>query len=362
MRQGKILAALLALLLCLPLCACGQEPPERDSVSLWLLAEDPLLPQLESLTAEYNTQREEGLLAVSLRAFPDETALAAAFDTARPDLLLCSRNRAAALAEQELLRSFRGGEAPADPYPAEAHEDFSPVGSAWFPLGARVPLLLAREDAWAAPPADWNALLTMAADYGAREGLPFFTADSFAALFRQALAEQGAAFTADLDREKETPAFVTVYNALAEAAYQGGLLIADSAAVDLVRSGALPCALADTAPAGPCEGCAWLCLPGADGTRCGQTEGLALTVREGRDLQDAAAFLAWLTEPERLCVLALDSGLVPALDDGRQAADQREALLLSILRQEQLREPETTYEENRAAFEAAFRRAMRQFP
>ena len=145
MKLRKTAAAVLLLCLCLPLMACAAEKNSRDAVSLWYVEGEAVAPALAALIGEYNAGLDGELLPLSLRAFPDEESLAAAFDTARPDLLLCAHPRAMALYDRGLTRDTApalAGNPPA--FAAWLTERFSAVGRSFFPIGTEVQLLYAR--------------------------------------------------------------------------------------------------------------------------------------------------------------------------------------------------------------------------
>ncbi|MBR5094837.1 MAG: hypothetical protein IK095_07050, partial [Oscillospiraceae bacterium] len=220
--------ALLLAAICLLLCACGSGGARTDQerLTLWCLESDPLCPQLRELVGRYDRDTR-GLLPVDLRSFPDEESLAEAFHTARPDLLLCSHDRACALERQGLLRDVRAGlgeEAPACPESLAAA--FDQVGRSYFPIGAEVTLLgLSRERAGEIACEDLERLegLCYSAEaYAARSGRPFFVAASYAEIFYQGMLSRNAEFHADPIRDRRNSAFLRVYSLLTDCAFEGG--------------------------------------------------------------------------------------------------------------------------------------------
>jgi len=254
-------------------------------VSLWVTEGDTLAGPLESLLAEYNSDGRH--VPVSLRTLPDEESLAA-LEGVRPDLLLCSEELSRELAQRGLLRERDG--------------------RAFYPLGARVQLFCTVPGA--AIPEDLESLCRAAADYGRTRRLPFFTADSFGALLDALRLQSG------LDEAE-------AYNLLAESAFRHGMLLTELPAAAAVESGALPCAVVDSArlPGLELGGCSLLPLPGfEDGDYPADLRCLALCAREGRDLQAVSAFLAWLFDGPRARDLALAGGLAPLTDCETPAA------------------------------------------
>ena len=358
-------AALVLAALCLLLCACGGagDRADQDSVSVWCLEDDPLRPVLEELIRQYNQNPGDGL-PVTLRCFPDEESMADAFDTARPDLLLCSHERAWALERQGLLRDVRGGLETPPAYPESLTVLSDSLGRGYFPLGVEVTLLCSREDA-PAPGADWGAIWSAAAKYTGKTGKPYFAADSYAALFYQAMLAQRAEFHADRDRDRENSLYRAYYNALAEGVFDGRIALTAHPAALLLQGGELPCAAASSADlaALPGEGFVFAPLPGIrpGGELPGMAVGLAVTTRDGRSTRSAAAFLRWLLSEGRADQAALDAGLIPAARDAAPTADtalERELLRLGEEQSLHLYEPGGDYLRNREAFESGFRAAM----
>ena len=99
------LLMIAAAVICALLGGCaGARAQTRDSVSVWYIEGDALAGPLAQAASEYNGAVEDGLLGVSLRSFSDEAALSAAFESGRPDLLLCSTAKAVDLYERGVLR------------------------------------------------------------------------------------------------------------------------------------------------------------------------------------------------------------------------------------------------------------------
>lgn len=137
----RALCVLLCLLTLLSLCACGKQAEEPYAAVIWCAADDPLLPGLQDVAAEYNRSRKNGAISVTLREFEDETALVQAMNTARPDLLLCSHTLALPLYEEGLLRDA----GTALSFPDSLARRSEGMGRSIFPIGSRVQLLVSRE-------------------------------------------------------------------------------------------------------------------------------------------------------------------------------------------------------------------------
>lgn len=363
--KKRISAALLLAALLLALCACGQKKQTpKDAVSLWFLEGEPFAGQIAALAESYNRKADGDRLPVSVRSFPDEAALAAAFDAARPDLLLCGHERAFSLYEAGILTDAASWLGPSVPDYPEALRLYSPcIGRSFFPLGFDTQLLLTGPGGEGET--DMEALLTRAKSYGSETGLPYLTADSFSDLLYGMLLSQGTELHGLRRLDISEPDYVAAYNLLAGAAYTGGLASFEAPAVELLRAGILPCAAARSSTLAGLEesGLSVAPLPRLEEGAVYLAEGigLAVTVREGRDLRSPAAFLSWLCAPERLAESALAGGLAPAAAyEGAEAADHLSAVLLRLAREGEahLPEPGADYPANRAALEAELRSAV----
>lgn len=365
MKAKKIVAAALLAALALSLCACGQrEKAPTDAVSVWFLESEPFAGQLAELSEAYNRKLSREQLPVSLRSFPDEAALAGAFDAARPDLLLCSHERAFALYEAGVLTDAASYLGPAVPAYPEALGLYSAcIGRSFFPLGFDTQLLLTGPGTEAET--DLEVLLTKARDYGEESGLPYLTADSFADLLYGMLLSKGKELHGLRRLDISEPDYRAAYNLLAEAAYTGGLASYEAPAADLLKAGLLPCAAARSSTLTELKGSGLNVFPlprlESGSVYLAQGVGLAVTVREGRSPRPAAAFLAWLCDPERLAGSALSGGLVPAAGcDGMEETDALSGVLLELAREGEshLPEPGADYPANREALEAELRSAV----
>lgn len=307
------LAAAAALISAFAICLFLALSPGGSSAQplrLWYISGDCSDKALESLVSKYN--RRGGKLArpIELQSFENEAALGAAFETDMPDLLLCSHAKAVQLASRSVLA---GLDTDASIWTQEV-SGLDGVGEYFFPLGARVTVLLtdtAKCEA-AGLPASWDSLedlLDTAQSYAASSGAPLLAVDSYTAVFRGALLSLGADFDpAAPDARAED--FVKIYNALAQCAYSGGLSAAASLPGELLCTLAQSTALGGGLPSSLSASLAPLPEGGSD-MRPAELLGIAMLRNENRDSGAAIAFIDWLCGGERLSKLALDSGLVP---------------------------------------------------
>ncbi|MBO6040252.1 MAG: hypothetical protein J6P58_03500 [Oscillospiraceae bacterium] len=345
----KTLCLLLLVCLLLPLCACGREAATYP-VSLWLSEDDPLASAMTLAVEEYNRTRKASAPPLALRRFESAAALEQALGTARPDLLLCSHTLSFALDERALLTNAGVSVS----YPEAVAYRAEGIGRSVYPIGSRVQLLCSAEE----PPAGFGALCARAAAYGAETRLPFLGADSYADLLCQLVLASGE-FHADRERDCFSEAFRAGWNALADAAFSGGLYVGEADAFALLRS-ALPAVIvySDALASGVPEGRA-LSLLCPEGTPLlADQRTLAVLSRDGRQQRGAAAFLRWFFSGDRAAKLALSCALIPALPGG-EGADALSSLLLSLReRTLWLADGGSDYIRNRAAFEQDFRKAM----
>ena len=317
----SFLYILLALCLLFPLCACGREAASNP-VSLWLAEDDPLASAMTQAVADYN-RTKKAAAPVELRRFDSGEALERALGSARPDLLLCSHTLSYPLADRSLLTNVGVSVS----YPEAVAYRAEGIGRSVFPIGSRVQLLCAREEA----PADFAALCARAASYGAETRLPFLGADCYADLLCQLVLSSGE-FHADRERDCFSEAFQAGWNALAGAAFSGGLYAGDGRTL------------------------AVLCPEGTPLLADQRT--LAVLSRDARQQRGAAAFLRWFFSGDRAARLALSCGLIPALPGG-EGTDALSSLLLSLReRTLWLADGGSDYIKNRAAFERDFRDTM----
>ena len=311
--KKRRLAAAAALIAAFAICLFLMLSPGSSSAQplrLWYISGDCSDKALASLVADYNRRSGKRARPVSVQRFEDEAALGAAFETDMPDLLLCSHAKAVQLDSRAVLARF---ETDADVW-AQKVSGLEGVGEYFFPLGARVTVLLTNTAKCEAAglPTSWDsleALLDSAQNYAASSGAAFLAANSYAAVFRGALLSLGADFDPAAPSVNSED-YAKIYNALAQCAYNGGLSAAKSS------SGELPCALARSTALGgglPSSLSAALApLPeGGSDMRPAELLGIAVLHNENRNSDAAIAFIDWLCGRERLSKLALDSGLVP---------------------------------------------------
>ena len=287
-----------------------------QQLKLWYVSGDFSPADLELLASRYNDQRQGEHYALEVRGFGTEEELAAAFEQSRPDLLLCSYDRAASLGSREQLGSLAGADWDYLP----AIEDSLPyAGRSFFPLGSAVPVLVYNQAALeaagiAADFASLEELCATAEAYHEKFGKPFFTAHAVTPLLTVWCGSLGYELQGDAERDALSERFCRVYNGLAQCAYTGSFLPPTEDAPGLVEVGEPPCALIPSNRAvSLAEGCAAVPLPLPEGEAAvyvPEIMGLAVTGANSYALPSARAFLLWLRENYSPWD-ALSLGLVP---------------------------------------------------
>ncbi len=343
------------------------EPPpagEEGDFVLWLTEDAPLYGDLVSLSEQY--LRQEPDCGLVLRSFATAAEMEAALAEERPDLLLCSGVRAAALAAEGL-----GGP---DRIPSEAlrqmpllFREAPGCAEGWFcPLGAALPVLTLKEEnrALLNGCGSMESLCAAAGLYAREQNAPFFSADSFAQILAVLLAQKGCAFFAERGRDLENQDYRAVYNLLAGAAFDGGLVSADEAVLPAVARGDLVCGICSSRELfrREAKGLTVLPLPPTDGCEpSAETEFWGLFSVKGRDRAGAARFVAWLCADGRAAEAALAVGLLPA-EEGDWSAELDAAAegLLRVVRGVHPWVPaaDSAYLRFGADFEQSFRDAL----
>ena len=354
-RYGILLAAALAAALvglALPRLLNGQRAAGK-SLSLWYSERDCPREGMEALLAAYEEETGARIEAVS---FPDEQSMAEAFGERQPELLLCSHVRAAGIDER--LGLARLPELP--PLRAETENALAGLEGAFYPIGARVPLLLLDAARVGRDYASYEELMRAAAAAGG----PFLAAESWSELLFQAMQARGRQMWGRLAQDSADAVYTALYNRLAEAAYGGGLALVSDAA-EYVRQGLVPCAVVpSTALAGredPALRVTMLPVPEGGRAGCsGELLGFAI-VKTEKSAGAERAFLNWLAAGARPAETALAMGLVPlTVTEPDPEASALETLLAEMAAKGLLRCPPASLPcfANREAGEAELRERL----
>lgn len=277
-------------------------PTGGQQLSLWYVSGDFSPTALELLASRYNSQRQGEYYGLAPRGFSTEEELAAAFEQSRPDLLLCSYDRAASLGSREQLAELVGTDWD---YLPEIEAGLPYAGRSFYPLGSAVTVLVYNEAALAGAgiTADFSSLEGLCATaeaYREKTGKPFFSADEVTPLLAAWAGALGHRLYGQVERDALNESFRRVYNQLAQCTYGGSFAPPIENVTGLVETGELPCALISSLQAVSLgEGCAVAPLPlPAEGEPVYVPEimGLAVTGANSYALPSAKAFILWLRD------------------------------------------------------------------
>lgn len=329
-RMKRTLAMLAVLALCLSLCACGSpapeyEPAEQQPIDLWCTRDDALCSCIEELAGRFNSEHPGLGFFIRVKVFEDERQLGEEMDSSRPELLLCSLERAAALnGRGGLGKAVFAGEAPR--FAGFVSGDALLVGVSFFPLGAEVPVLV-RGRGLPEP----NGIHDIINSAAAFEG-HFFGADDYARMFGSLLLCCGEELSVDSDNLL-SPHYVELYNAMAELMFDGKLDANGEGLADKVAAGDIAfAAVGSSVLAGKELSSVELsALPPLEGEKsflAAEVFGLACTNQD----EELAAFigdaLSWFCAEANSAVPA--AGLVPAGEEVPSCEGELEALMCAL--------------------------------
>ena len=338
-RRGLLagIAALAALAVCLILFYFAPVRTRAEGeLVLWYAGTDCSAESMKALAAR--CEKETGL-HVEAVGFPDEMALADAFAEGRPDLLWCSHVRACDIDRGEGLIAL-------------PETVVCPEGSAkgFYPLGARLPVLLRSETRLPETPASLEALLAC----GETDVLG---AECWADVLYEGMYALGHAMSGLRTADSTNPDYVRLYNLLGRAAFDGAAVDVPDAAAR-VQQGSLAAAAVDSVSLAKWEGEGLLVDPlplpeGAAARYAGIWMGFART----KDGPEAETFLRWLSGKGRSAELALSLGLVPFHPGTGEGRTPLETALLQIARGGEVSalDPGCSYLQNREACEEGLR-------
>ena len=332
------IAAVGTLLVCLILFYLAPARREaRQELVVWYAESECASKQMRALAAR--CEKQTGLRVVTV-GYPDEDALAAACAEGRPDLLWCSHLRAAEIAESGLAALPEGIASPVR----------TPEG--FYPLGARLPLLLRDPARLPETPRSLDALLTS----GEKDVL---AAESWADLLYEGMAALGRSMSGRSGADSASAEYVRLYNLLARAAYDGAI-VNETPAADCVLHRRAAAAAVDSMELAALGDKALavdpLPLPEGAQTRYAAVwMGFAVLRPEA----PAQRFLKWLSQKAQGTEAALSLGLAPtdpAGGEGKTELDK--ALLRAAAGALSGLDPGCSYLENRAECERRLRLSL----
>ncbi len=349
-RLRRIFILLLAAAICLEMTRyAGTISGGR--LTLWFLRADFPETVMDSLLERCRTQTG---LRVDAVCYEDEQALADALEAGRPDLLFCSQARAAQL-------HARGGLAAlpsALPLPTLLIGTEPAVGSSFFPLGGRLPMMLVN-----------TALTSQRYDtierllHPPHGGVLLVTDDVSEILYAQLLSV-GWGMRGNPEEDLKDPLYLERYNSLALSVLHGTLIPVEADAAEYVRQGLVPCAVVrSTELAGiGGENLRFQTLPPPEGgSILYPAELFGFALPEGGRAGAAEPFLRWLWSDESAGEAAYAAGLVPvAAARDASGTGGLEGALAEIARSGRLcfTDPNGPFYGNRAACERSLRGAL----
>ena len=301
-------AAVVTLLICLLLFYLAPARTRAEErLVLWYAATECSAEGMEALAAR--CEKETGL-RVEAVGFQDENALADACSGERPNLLWCSHVRAFDMAAGGALEKLPDGVA----VPVQSTEGF-------FPLGARLPLLLRESARLPEAPANLEALLSA--------GEQVLAADCWADLLYEGMYALGRSMSGLSTADSASADYVRLHNLLARAAYDGAV-VNERDAADCVKKGLAAAALVDSIALVGTDAALAVDPPplpaGAEPRYAGVWMGFAVTKTDTA----TAIFLQWLSGREQRTEQALTQGLVPFDPGGKKGKTPLQETLLVI--------------------------------
>ena len=335
------------------------EAPTEKELVLWLAEDAPLGDAIARLAEEYGAKNPA--LSVRVQSFASAAEMLRAPGRENADLLLCEEPTAETLAAEGAL----GALTTPEEWPALFRDAPVCAEGRFVPLGAEAAVLALREEnlALLKDCGSMEALCALAADYGRTHGQPFFSADSFAQLFACLLEQKGSPFFAMREQDLESESYREIYNLLAEAAFEGGLVSLEEAVLPAIERGDLVCGVCSSRALTAAEPGTIAVLPLPPMADCEATAPVriwGLAVSADADTDEAADFIRWLYTDERAAAAALEQGLAPAGDFSGGADDAVSAGLALTAQtcRACLPEAQSGYAQRRAEFEQSFRAAL----
>lgn len=334
------IAALVTLLACLTLFHTAPAPKiAQGPVVLWYAESDANPARMQELAERCGKETGVQLEAVG---YADEQSLADACADGRPNLLWCSHVRSYDMASGGALSALPEGLS----VPDRSVEGF-------YPLGARLPVLLRSTERLPVTPASLEALL----ETGEANVL---TAESWADLLYEALFALGRPMTGLRSADRVNADYVRLYNLLAKAAYDGAAFNTENPS-EAVRQGLAAAAIVDPVALAPWEG-AGLAVDPLPLPKGGQARYAAVWMGFAVTQADAGTetVLRWLSERGHGAESALSLGLVPFKAGNASGKTPLEKTLLQIARESALSalDPGCSYLANRTECERGVRLSL----
>ena len=370
MKQRRILAVVLALAIAAGVFVffSTRKDNSRGMVTLWYEKGSPLAGEIEKLAESYNSDMARETLPVETKCFETEEALAEAYETGTPDILLCSHLRAFSLHQREKLTDISEEANLVPPaYPKSIQSRNSSIGRSFFPLGLSVPVLAINNSLISQRSfASFEEVFSQAAFYTKKTGKPFLVCDNIPELGCVYMLRFGEEFDGKMEDISGKPRLLSLYNTFAEAAFDGCLSFPGEDGIKAFTNGAVPCIFTDSEKLSGIDlATVTVCaLPSPEGSAnsdtVGTAYGFAVTNGGCRSKGDTAAFISWVFSEKRSVHAALDSMLSPLTAGADAPAGTVQALLNDMVKDKlvTLPSPDSDYIRNKTGFEESFQREM----
>ena len=322
MKHGwirRILILLAALALCAGMVLYSREKPQlkTERLTLWYAETDCSPAAMDTLLAR--CLKETGL-QIDVTVFPDEIALGEAYENNTPDLLFCSHIRAAQLEGRGSLSAL-----PSSLPIPEFLSDVRPaVGSSFFPVGSRVPVLLVDTALTAGSFENLESMLDASA------GSPLLVCDRWGELLYTLAASEGVRLGGIPEQDLKDTRVAALYNQIALGVFRGSFVRREKP-VEYVRRGLVPAALAVSSALADIadENLEVQLLPLPEGVKARYpAELMGFALLEGAEAGTAEGFFRWLFSG-RGADAALKAGLVPT---SQTSADHTSGSFETLLR------------------------------
>lgn len=375
MKFRGVLAVILAIAIAagVYILFSTKEDNSRGAVTLWYEKGSPLAGELEALVKSYNSDIKRETLPVELKCFDNESALAEAYETGSPDILLCSHLRAFSLYSKNKLTDISSEEtfvAPA--YSKNLTSRNSSIGNSFFPIGISVPVIafnnsLAQQNSFGS----FEDMLSAASDYAADTESPFLSINSIAEQYYIYLLRYNVEFDGKFEEINSDKQYLSLYNSFAEAAFEGSVAFLGDNAVNYLAENAIPCVIvsSDTLKGVDADNISVCDIPASaeslNHDTVGTAYGLAVTNGGCRSTRDTAAFITWIFENNRSSQAAIDARLAPSSENDSFKTDAIGAEIANIVKEEVVVLPASggDYMLNRDSFDESFLEKMQKlFP
>lgn len=307
---------------------------DEPDVILWYVEGDKLHDGFADIAKEFNSLKDSvgrKNITVITRGFVSNEAIEKALKKVEaddaPDMIACDVNEAALLYN-------RGYTVKCSPYldewtSAEFNEDFIECSTLnnqliTVPYAADVQMMVVNTDmiSDAGKIGSIEKLCKLSKQYYKDNESAMFTIADYASFFKTAMAQLGENFDAVNPRYSDSKNSKSVYNLLAQTAYDRGLTVSDNPVADVV-SGKIPCAIVSASDVMekadkikrnisvyPCPS-----MKNGEQVYLLDVEGICICKTDSNRQNASSEFIKWFTSKEINHKFISDSGYIPAVSD-----------------------------------------------